>query len=89
MTKTKFTPGQIGGAIGIGIATVAMSGRELPAMDWRDYCAFAALALILYWCFKPSRRDKLLDAEAHEGAGQGFAFRLGKTLKRIGGGRNR
>lgn len=78
----KVSGGQI-----VGISAVAIAGylsrHDLPPMDWRDYTAFAVLGLLLYWCFKPLRSDSLVDATGHQQTGQSFAFRLGKSLKRV------
>ena len=76
---SKFTSGQIGAAIGIGIASLAIRGEPLPPMDWRDYTAFLVLGLLLYWCL----RGPKVYAEGHESTRNSIAFRLGKSLKRV------
>lgn len=50
----------------------------------RDYAAFAVLGLLLWWFLSPSRRNALLDADGHERANKGIAFRMGKSLNRVG-----
>lgn len=48
-----------------------------------DEALFYGTLVLIAWLTWPSRRNRLEDAEGHEGAGQGFAFRLGKGLNRI------
>lgn len=60
--------------------TIYLFTHELPPMGWPDYAGFAVWILLLGWCLSPAR---LLDADSHEGAGNGIAFRCGKALKRI------
>lgn len=50
--------------------------------DWRDYSAYGVLFALLWWLLRP-RRDTLLDGNSHERAGDGFAFLLGKKLRRV------
>lgn len=78
----KFTSGQIGAAIGIGVASLAIRGEDLPIMDWRDYTAFLVLGLLLLWLLKPNTR---VNADGHQGTRKSLAFRLGKTLNRVRG----
>lgn len=51
--------------------------HELPPMGGLDYAGFAVWLLLLGWCLSP------LNAGGHDAARNGFAFRLGKKLKRI------
>ncbi len=76
-----MTGGQVGSAIAIGVMLWYMRGGELPPLDWRDYAAFATLGLLLTWLLWPSRRA--VDADRHQGADKGIAFRLGKSLNRV------
>lgn len=80
-----LTSGQVGAAVGIGVASIAVKGGDWPVMDWRDYTAFAVLGLLLLWLLTPRR----VRADAHESAGNGIAFRFGKALNRIFRRRNR
>lgn len=83
MLLKNLTGGQIGAALGISAGAILAGGNysEL-AMDWRDYAAFTLLALILVWCFSPSR-DSLGRDGTHESAGDSFAFLLGKKLSGV------
>lgn len=51
--------------------------------DWRDYSAIALVVLLLWWFLAPLQRPSLEGPNAHEGTGDGFAFRLGKALNRV------
>ncbi len=48
---------------------------------WPDFLVFVGFVLFTLWLAFGTRRSD--DAAHHEGADQGFAFRLGKTLNRI------
>lgn len=50
--------------------------------DWRDYASITGVILLIWWLVR-SRRNTLIDADGHEQARQGFAFRLGKHLNRV------
>lgn len=67
---------------GIGFYNTAPKYAHL-VWDWRDTVATTVLVLLLFWLLGPSRRDTFVDAESHERARQGFAFRLGKSLNRV------
>ena len=49
--------------------------------DWRDYSAITATILLIWWL--TSRRNREVDAAAHDGMDDGLAFRLGKSLNRV------
>lgn len=82
--KPPRTPTPITFAYVLSMSAVAFAGyasrNKLPPFDYRDGIAFAVLFALLYWCLS-ERVDA--DAEGHEGARNGFAFRCGKALKRI------
>lgn len=55
--------------------------KPFETYDWRNI-PFVALWLgLLTWCICPS--VPAIDANGHQSARDGFAFRLGKKLKRI------
>ena len=84
----KLSGGQIGAAIGIGVAVFAIRGGFDPK-DWHApanywYWVFSALFIgILALFIWPSRRDRGIYSDAHEGMDNGLAFRFGKALNRI------
>lgn len=81
MSENRLSGGQI-----LAIVAVAAGGyfarTEIKWNGWADFAALCAFMLLMVWLLWPSNRR---DAESHEGAREGFAFRLGKSLKRIRG----
>lgn len=67
-----------------GIAFVLYVNRYgFPShYGWLDWAALAGFALLVLWLTSPGS-DALVDSDGHEVAGDGFAFRLGKSLKRV------
>lgn len=63
----------------VGIATI-ITLIYRPIAGWLDGLFLVGWLLLLAWCIAPSRG---MDTEGHEGAGQRFAFRMGKKLNRI------
>jgi hypothetical protein len=58
----------------MGVIVIGLQG--IPrGTSWLDGVFFGIWALLLAYCLR--------DTEGHEGTGDGFAFRMGKALKRI------
>jgi len=70
----------------IGFLSIAFAGyfsrQGFPSdYGWLDWtCIVGTFALVGWLITSP---DRSVDADSHEGAGQGFAFRLGKKLNRV------
>ncbi len=78
----KLTPGQIGGAVAIGIGMRLARGGEIHYGGWGDGVLFVAFCLLLLWIFWPSRRDGV-EAGSHQEAGDSVSFRVGQALNRV------
>lgn len=53
--------------------------RGWPVSGWLDHLALGLFLIFLWWLLSPGVRRQT----GHDGAGNGFAFRFGKTLGRI------
>uniref|UniRef100_A0A6H1Z9X6 Uncharacterized protein n=1 Tax=viral metagenome TaxID=1070528 RepID=A0A6H1Z9X6_9ZZZZ len=71
-------------AYGATAAIFILPKYENQIWDWRDYTAIGSLMLLLWWLLSPRRSAGLEGSDGHESPGKGFAFRLGKSLNRIG-----
>ena len=76
------TVAQIAAFSAIAVAGIASRG-QLPASapSWGDWIFIVLTIALLAWCVQT--RVPEIDAEGHEQSGQGFAFRLGKSLKGV------
>lgn len=65
----------------ITVAGIASRGQLPESISWMDWVFFGLLAALMAWCVQV--RVPQVDAEGHEQARQGIAFRLGKALNGV------
>jgi hypothetical protein len=64
----------------LGFAVIfAFAKADLSKFAWGDFLMIGLFVMALAWLSLPTRDQPA----CHEQAGQGFAFRLGKSLNRI------
>lgn len=74
-----LSAGELGGVFAVSLVLVV--GRHgLPPVYPGDIVALGIVGAMFWWFSRPSNKTG-----AHESAGQGIAFRLGKSLNRIRG----
>ena len=76
----KINVGQFTTYASIAVATTWMNGG-FRWNGWPDFLVFVGFVLFTLWLIFGTRRSE--NPAHHEGADQGFAFRLGKTFNRI------
>jgi hypothetical protein len=66
--------------LGFSIAIYLYTHDVSHITGWLDWTALGLFVLLLGWLLSPAR---LVNADSHESAGNGIAFRCGKALKRV------
>lgn len=68
-------------ALGVVFAALAVyNNPPTKPFEWGDYLMFGLLGLLLWWLLGTRKGG---ETTAQDGADQGFAFRLGKSLNRV------